>query len=122
MYKIGYAMALAVSLLAAWYDSVQVTRIALFCGGCVAIYALLCDCMFMWKNGRIVGRLTLNVGIVFWFWLGAFESAFQSPPFPTPEKLYLGFASVVPTAVVARGLICVNLFAFMVGLMVRSKP
>ncbi len=67
----------------------------------------------MWKRGGVVGRLTLNFGMVFWFWLGALDSVFSSPPFPTPEKLYLGFASVVPNSVVATGLICVNLFALM---------
>jgi hypothetical protein len=113
MYKIALTTALAASLLAAWSNSCTLMRCVIAYSAAIAVYALVRDCWFMWKRGGIVGRLTVNLGIVFWFWLGAIESMLANPPFPTPEKLYLGFASVVPLSVVASGVICVNLFALM---------
>lgn len=75
---------------------------------------ILCsDALIMWHKRGIVGRLTFNTAMFFWFWMGALEGAFSSPAFPTPDTLYRGFNETVPASVVAAGTVCANLFALM---------
>lgn len=79
----------------------------------VAVGALMLanDARLMWRGAGIVGRMTLNFGIFYWFWLGAWQSTLEDPPFPTPDLLYPGFFQTIPPDVVAICLIGLNLFA-----------
>jgi oligosaccharide repeat unit polymerase len=113
---------LLISLLILRFPSVEALRWGVaFCAG-AGLYILAHDCLIMWRRGGVVGRLTINFGIVYWFWLGALESAFAKPPFPTPDRLYPGFSSLVPEQVVAVGLVGVNVFALTAMLGWRFVP
>lgn len=88
----------------------------------VGAFILLNDARLMWRGAGVVGRMTLNFGIFYWFWLGAFQSTLEDPPFSTPDALYPGFFQTIPPDVVAICLIGVNLFALTAMLGWRHVP
>lgn len=80
-------------------------------GASVGLVLFLSDLIIMWRRGGIVGRLVLNFGVVYWFWIGAWDLALADPPFPWLDPVYPGFPFGIPESIVATALIGVNLFA-----------
>jgi oligosaccharide repeat unit polymerase len=115
-------IAVIVSLASGLTGSRDILVSATWISALIGLYILLNDAFLMWAKGGIVGRLTINFGIFYWFWFGAWHSASGSEAFPTPDILYPGFWGGVPTTVVARSLIGINLFAITAMLGWRYVP
>jgi oligosaccharide repeat unit polymerase len=115
-------LALMSSVVAALEGSMMTIVPVTWFSVAVGAFILLNDARLMWRGAGIVGRITINFGIFYWFWLGAFQSTLEDPPFPTPDALYPGFFQTIPPDVVAICLIGVNLFALTAMLGWRYLP
>ncbi|MBK1620621.1 hypothetical protein CKO42_19750 [Lamprobacter modestohalophilus] len=115
-------VATIISVVAALTDSMAMVILATWVSVAVGLYVLVGDSLLMWRRGGIVGRLAVNFGIFYWFWLGAWQSAGLDPAFPSPDLLYPGFGALVPPRVVAISLVGVNLFALTAMLGWRHLP
>lgn len=122
IYLLLLSLALMASGMAALEGSMMTIVPVTWFSVAVAAFILLNDARLMWRGAGIVGRVTLNFGIFYWFWLGAFQSTLEDPPFPTPDALYPGFFLTIPPEVVAICLIGVNLFALTAMLGWRYLP
>jgi oligosaccharide repeat unit polymerase len=114
--------ALALSLVTFVIPRTGMLRVAVFGSAAIGAGLLLRDALVMWRHGGVVGRLTLNLGMFYWFWLGAVGMALSDPAFRSPDVLYPGFRALVPDRVVSIGLVCANLFALTTLLGWRFVP
>lgn len=115
-------VATVISTLAALGGSMSMLVLATWFSVAIGGYILLHDSLIMWRQGGIVGRLTINFGVFYWFWMGAWHWAGHDPPFPKPHTLYPGFWGGVPPEVVGISLVCINLFALMALIGWRHIP
>jgi len=111
-----------VSLVVILIDTIGSLQVGVVIGAAVGGGLLARDAIAIWRGEGVVGRVVLNLGVCYWFWQGALDQAFQAPPFPNPGPFYIYFPQTVPTAVVASGLLCVNLFAWMAMVGWRYAP
>lgn len=111
-----------VSLFVVLIDTVESLQVGVVIGVVVSGVLIARDALAIWRGEGVVGRVVLNFGVFYWFWMGAATQAFQSPPFPNPGPFYPYFFQTVPSAVVASGLLSVNLFALMAMLGWRYAP
>jgi hypothetical protein len=105
-------LALWISVVALLIDRVEAHQTAILVSALVGFVLVLNDLRETARGTPELGRLMLNFGVFYWFWLGALHLAFSNPPFPSPDVGYRYFFGVVPSGVVGTGIVCVNLFAF----------
>lgn len=116
LYVLLLSVAVALSAVAALEGSMTTIVPAAWFSIAVGICVLVGDALLMWRGSGFVGRLIINFGVVYWFWLGVLQYTLEDPPFPTPDDVYPGFFITVPPDVVVISLIGVNLFALTVNL------
>ena len=104
-------MATLISIAAALISSIELLTIATWISAAVGLYLFVRDTVQMLGGVGFIGRLVVNFGIFYWFWLGAWQASAHDPPFVFPGLLYPGFGRQVPPHVIGFGLIGVNLFA-----------
>ena len=123
-YLLLLAGALALSLVTFMFPTAGMLRVATLGSAAIGAALLVRDAVLMWKRGTVVGRLTLNFGLAYWFWLGAAGMALSNPPFPTPDVFYVGFHDLVPEHIVSVALVATNLFALtaMIGWRYIPQP
>lgn len=106
------SLATLTSVAAALQGSFDALVLATVLSVAVGVLLVLNDAVIMWRRGSsIVGRLVVNLGVFYWFWVGALPLALADPPFPWLDSIYPGFPFGVPESIVGPTLIGVNLFA-----------
>lgn len=109
-------LATVISIATALINSIELLIIATWVSAAVGLYLLVGDTMKMLGGVVFIGRLVVNFGIFYWFWLGAWQASAYDPPFAFPGLLYSGLGRQAPPHVVGIGLVGVNLFALTANL------
>ena len=77
-------MATLISIAAALISSIELLTIATWISAAVGLYLFVRDTVQMLGGVGFIGRLVVNFGIFYWFWLGAWQASAHDPPFVFP--------------------------------------
>lgn len=110
----GYLMLSIAALLVScfgWLAGGETTlRIAVVLSAAATANMVVFDALAVWRYGARIGRLTIFVGVLYWFWIEGLSLAFDTPSFPARSELYPFFWGQIPDDIVGLGLVAVNLF------------
>ena len=68
-------LATVISIATALINSIELLIIATWVSAAVGLYLLVGDTMKMLGGVVFIGRLVVNFGIFYWFWLGAWQAS-----------------------------------------------